>query len=159
MAISGGRGGQQELDLKQTKDKFSSQTKIIFNLFNENTIQYIGDRLQPSPSVMQPMQVTSPDAKCRVQKTERKVCPMLMKLNGMQLEIVMANRCMTINDLSQKSNVSRVALTRFISGKCNPKPATIGKIAKALGVTVQELIETEAATSNQLNRDSENNQN
>ena len=35
---------------------------------NENTIQYIGDRLQPSPSVMQPMQVTSPDAKCRVQK-------------------------------------------------------------------------------------------
>ena len=38
-------------------------------------------------------------------------------------------------------------------------PVTIGKIAKALGVRVEELIETEAATSNQFNRDSENNQN
>ncbi len=80
-----------------------------------------------------------------------------MKVNSSKLELAMANACMTINELSKKSNVSRVALTRFISGKCNPKPATIGKIAKALGVTVQELIDTEAATSNQLNRDSENN--
>lgn len=73
MVISGGRGGQQELDSERKMDKYSSQMKTIFNLFNENTIQYIGDRLQPSPSVMQPMQVTSPDAKCRVQKNEGEV--------------------------------------------------------------------------------------
>lgn len=64
-----------------------------------------------------------------------------MKIAKFNLELAMANACMTINDLSKKSNVSRVTLTRFISGRCNPKPATLGKIAKALNVKVEELID------------------
>ena len=52
----------------------------------------------------------------------------------------MANACITINELSKKSNVSRYTLNKYTSGKSNPKPATIGKLAKALNVPVEELI-------------------
>ena len=53
----------------------------------------------------------------------------------------MANACITIGELAEKSGVSRPALTKFTTGKSNPKPATLGKLAKALGVKPEELIE------------------
>lgn len=53
----------------------------------------------------------------------------------------MANACMTVGELAEQSNLSRPAITKFTTGKSNPKPATIGKIAKALNVKVEDLIE------------------
>lgn len=82
-----------------------------------------------------------------------------MKIDNQKLDLLMANECLTSEQLSKVTGVSQVSLARFRKGTQQPRPATIGKIAKALGVRVEELIETEAATSNQLNRDSENNQN
>ena len=64
-----------------------------------------------------------------------------MKLSQTKLLLAMANACITITELSVKSNVSRVTLTKFTTGKSNPKPVTIGKIAKALEVKVEDLIE------------------
>jgi transcriptional regulator with XRE-family HTH domain len=64
-----------------------------------------------------------------------------MKLSPNKLLLAMANACITITELAEKSNVSRVALTRFTTGKSNPKPVTIGKIAKALNIKVEDLIE------------------
>lgn len=55
--------------------------------------------------------------------------------------LAMANKCMTISELSIQSNVSRVTLTKFTTGKSNLRPATIGKIAKALNVKVEDIIE------------------
>lgn len=81
-----------------------------------------------------------------------------MKINFAKLEVAMANACISTGELSKKTNLNYSTLTRIKSGM-QSQPATIGKIAKALGVRVEELIETEAATSNQFNRDSENNQN
>lgn len=75
----------------------------------------------------------------------------ILKLSPEKLQLAMANRCMTITELSNLSSVSRVALTRCITQKSNAKPITIGKIAKALEVPVEELIETTAATVNQKN--------
>jgi transcriptional regulator with XRE-family HTH domain len=66
-----------------------------------------------------------------------------LKLNTSKLLLAMANACITTTNLAEKSNVSRVAITRFTTGKSNPKPQTIGKIAKALNVKVEELIEDE----------------
>lgn len=63
-----------------------------------------------------------------------------MKININKLLLAMANSCITIGELSNKSGVSRTALNNFTSGKGNPKPATIGKIAKALNVNVEDLI-------------------
>ncbi|QNO15315.1 helix-turn-helix transcriptional regulator [Alkalicella caledoniensis] len=65
----------------------------------------------------------------------------MMKLDSQKLLIGMANACITITELAEKSNVSRPALTKFTTGKSNPKPATIGKLAKALDVKVEDLIE------------------
>lgn len=81
-----------------------------------------------------------------------------MKINFAKLEVAMANACISTGELSKKTNLNYSTLTRIKSGM-QSQPATIGKIAKALGVRVEELIETEAATSNQFNRDSKNNQN
>ncbi|SHI40531.1 helix-turn-helix domain-containing protein [Lutispora thermophila] len=64
-----------------------------------------------------------------------------MKLNQNKLLLAMANACITIGELAEKSGVSRPALTKFTTGKSNPKPATLGKLAKALGVKPEELIE------------------
>lgn len=71
-----------------------------------------------------------------------------MKINLMKLNVAMAKACITINELSNKSNLNYSTLTRIKSGT-NANPATIGKIAKALNVSVEELIETTAATVNQ----------
>ncbi|MGI6091942.1 MAG: helix-turn-helix domain-containing protein [Negativicutes bacterium] len=64
-----------------------------------------------------------------------------MNLSTSKLLLAMANACMTVTVLAERSGLSRPALTKFTTGKTNPKPATIGKIAKALNVRVEELIE------------------
>jgi transcriptional regulator with XRE-family HTH domain len=63
-----------------------------------------------------------------------------MKININKLLLAMANACITIGELSSKSGISRTALNNFTTGKGNPKPATIGKIAKALNISVEDLI-------------------
>jgi transcriptional regulator with XRE-family HTH domain len=64
-----------------------------------------------------------------------------MKININKLLMAMANACITIGELSSKSGISRTALNNFTTGKGNPKPATIGKIAKALNVNVEDLLD------------------
>lgn len=66
-----------------------------------------------------------------------------MKINISRLNLAMANACMSINDLAEKSEVSRVSIGRFLNGKTEPKPVTVGKLAKALNVKVEYLIESE----------------
>lgn len=48
---------------------------------------------------------------------------------------------MTYTDLSNKSNVSRITLQRLIDDKVKSRPITVGKIAKALNVEVEDLVE------------------
>jgi transcriptional regulator with XRE-family HTH domain len=64
-----------------------------------------------------------------------------MKIDKQKLAIAMGNSCITFNELSIKSGVSRITIGKFLSGKVVPRPATIGKIAKALNVKVEDLIE------------------
>lgn len=72
-----------------------------------------------------------------------------MKISIGKLEIALANACITTSELSKKTNLNYSTLTRIKSGM-QAHPATVGKIAKALNVPVEELIEYEAATSNQF---------
>lgn len=58
----------------------------------------------------------------------------------MKLEIAMAEQGMIYKDLCEKAGLSDVGLRKIRAGERNPKPATIGKIAKALGVPVQNII-------------------
>lgn len=66
-----------------------------------------------------------------------------MILNKQKLDIAMANKCMTSNELQKKSTLPRGTFLKVIGGK-NVKPVTAGKIAKALEIQVQELIEMES---------------
>ncbi|MBO5409469.1 MAG: helix-turn-helix transcriptional regulator [Clostridia bacterium] len=79
-----------------------------------------------------------------------------MKIDNQKFEIAIANACMTFSDLSKKSGISLFTISRM-QGDVKIRPETIGKIAKALNVKVEELIETTAATVNQNTRNSESN--
>lgn len=64
-----------------------------------------------------------------------------MKINKQKLQIAMANACLSMDDLAALAEVSRVSISKYLSGKRQPKPKTAGKIAKALNVPVTEIIE------------------
>lgn len=73
-----------------------------------------------------------------------------MLISKAKLERLLAKECMTYSDLSSKSEVSRITIQKMVKHKIDPRPATVGKIAKALNVDVVELIENTAATDSQL---------
>ena len=52
----------------------------------------------------------------------------------------MANACMNSEDLQKAADMPRPTLNNAISGK-SVRPGTIGKIAKALGCNVTEILE------------------
>jgi len=66
-----------------------------------------------------------------------------MKIDNQKLDIIMAQKCLSSEKLSQVVNVSQVTIARIRNGSQKPRPITIGKIAKALGVKVEDLIEME----------------
>lgn len=66
-----------------------------------------------------------------------------MRVNTSIMMTEMAKRCMTMKELASSSGINIVTLQRMKSGKTNPQPATIGKLAKALNVNVELLIKSE----------------
>lgn len=69
-----------------------------------------------------------------------------MKVNAKKLMIVLAECCMNPYDLCRKTGIQYQTYRRIVSGS-NCKPATLGKIAKALNVPVTDIIENAAATA------------
>ena len=63
-----------------------------------------------------------------------------MIANKRKLEIALANACMNPYDLCKVAEIRYQTYQRITSGK-DAKPATVGKIAKALNVPVENLIE------------------
>ena len=50
----------------------------------------------------------------------------------------------SLSDLANLTKLSRVTINRIENGKQKPMPRTIRRLAKALGVSVQELTSEEA---------------
>ena len=65
-----------------------------------------------------------------------------MKTHKKKLELAMARACMNTEDLQKAAEMPRPSLNNVISGK-SARPATIGRIARALGVDVTEIIDEE----------------
>lgn len=65
-----------------------------------------------------------------------------MRINTRKLELTMAKALMNPKEVSEKAGISYPAFKRAWSQQ-NVKAATIGRIARALGVDVSEIIETE----------------
>ena len=66
-----------------------------------------------------------------------------MKIDKQKLSIAMADACMSTVDLALASGVSQNSIAKYLCGARNPKIKTIGKISKALNVSVEYLIDTE----------------
>lgn len=66
-----------------------------------------------------------------------------MKINKQRLQIALASACMNPYDLCAKIDISYQTYRRISTGK-RCKTATVGKIAKALNVQVQDIIELES---------------
>ena len=54
--------------------------------------------------------------------------------------LLLAENCLSVIDLSKQSGVSEVTLSRIRNGLQKARPQTIGKIARALDTTVENLI-------------------
>lgn len=82
-----------------------------------------------------------------------------MKLDKKKLELAMARKCASIENLSEMTGISVYSLTRLKNGAQRGRTKTVGLIAKALDVDVTEIIiDDAAATANENNQDSESNQ-
>lgn len=64
-----------------------------------------------------------------------------MKIDNYKLDLLLAKRCMNLRDL--RAGTSPQTLTRIRRGE-EVLPATLGRIAKALGVDPAELLKEEA---------------
>ena len=65
-----------------------------------------------------------------------------MKVNRKKLEMAMARACMNSADLPAAAGIPRGTVQNAIVGK-GVRPATLGRIAKALGVDPAEIIQEE----------------
>ena len=63
-----------------------------------------------------------------------------MRINTERLCLAQAKACLSGKDIQSLTQLSDVALTRIRRGQQNPRPATVGKLAKALNVSVEYLI-------------------
>lgn len=67
-----------------------------------------------------------------------------MKVSKQKLETLMAQNCLSVLELANKSQVSKSVLFKIGKINSNLRPVTVGKIAKALNCDVTELIEQES---------------
>lgn len=63
-----------------------------------------------------------------------------MKVNRQKLELAMARACMTTADLPEAAQLPRPTINNAICGR-NVRPATVGKIARALSVDPADILE------------------
>ena len=65
-----------------------------------------------------------------------------MRVNKSKLELAMSRACMNGKDAADAAQIPRATFNNAITGR-SIRPATLGKIARALGVDVEELIDRE----------------
>lgn len=70
-----------------------------------------------------------------------------MKIDKNKLELAMARKCVTAEELSKKTDISTITIARIRNGSQMGRTKTIGLIAKALEVDVTEIIVDEAAAT------------
>ncbi|ADZ84327.1 helix-turn-helix domain-containing protein [Cellulosilyticum lentocellum] len=66
-----------------------------------------------------------------------------MKIDTHKLSVEIARNCFSAEELSKCAGISRVTLQRLKSGRQVARPQTIGKLAKALEVKVEDLLKEE----------------
>lgn len=67
-----------------------------------------------------------------------------MKIDKIKIDVAMANKGFSAKELSEKCGISQITITRLKKGVQKARPETVGKIAKALNVPVESLIDMES---------------
>ena len=65
---------------------------------------------------------------------------------GVQISNLLEKQNMTQTDLSNKTGITQVSISRYINGTRTPKITTAMTIANALGVSIEELTSQETET-------------
>lgn len=65
----------------------------------------------------------------------------MLKLDRRKLDLILAEKCYNLVDLTKKAGVSSALITKVVSGNYTLTTKTLGKIAKALEVKPQDLIQ------------------
>lgn len=63
-----------------------------------------------------------------------------MKANREKLNLAMARACMNTENLAEAAEMPRPTVNNVITGR-SVRPGTLGRIARALGVDVTEIME------------------
>lgn len=63
-----------------------------------------------------------------------------MKIDANSININMARSCLSLSELSEISGL-KISTIQGALKRCSARPATVGKIARALGVDVENIIE------------------
>ena len=69
---------------------------------------------------------------------------------GRRIELLLVEKGMSRKELSQKSGISEAAISRYINGSRQPKTVCLNAIADALNVPINDLLETKAFVSDDL---------
>lgn len=64
----------------------------------------------------------------------------MIELDIKKLLIAQANACLSLNELADKSGITRKGISNYIHNKGKATPKSIGMLAKALNVEVEEII-------------------
>ena len=62
-------------------------------------------------------------------------------INVEKLKSLIFNNGLTYTELSKSSGVSRTSINRIVNNDFKARPSTVGKLAKALGCKVEDLLE------------------
>ncbi len=65
---------------------------------------------------------------------------LVMTINNRKFEIMLAERGLSMNELAKKANLSRQRVNVILNSK-KITPVVAGKLARALDVSVEEIIE------------------
>lgn len=67
-----------------------------------------------------------------------------MKLDKNKTQLCIAEKKKSISSICISSGLSHSTVIRAISGKTSPRPATLGKIADAIGVDLELILEKDS---------------
>lgn len=66
-----------------------------------------------------------------------------MKLNTLKIKHILLDKAMSKKGLAEETGISYQRICSYLTGHCKPSLNNLGRIAKALGVDLTEIIEME----------------
>jgi len=64
-----------------------------------------------------------------------------MNFNFKKFCLILAQKQLSLSEIAKESNIDVSNISRYAKGKVNPNPKNIGKLAKALNININELID------------------